>query len=106
MAVGWARSLQTVRPARGEPLATSEHGRICSAPGCATALSIYNPSSHCALHGDWSKEKAPPPRRHYGERICANPGCLQQFAAVFPRQKYCDARCRRQAAKQRTVAKT
>ena len=25
-------------------------GRICDEPGCTTLLSIYNPSTRCALH--------------------------------------------------------
>ena len=29
---------------------TYDRGRVCSAPGCATELSVYNPSDTCSIH--------------------------------------------------------
>jgi hypothetical protein len=28
----------------------SERGRVCSAPGCTTVLSIYNDRTECSVH--------------------------------------------------------
>jgi hypothetical protein len=34
----------------GRPAKTFAKGRVCSEPGCGTALSIYNKSRYCYLH--------------------------------------------------------
>ena len=34
------------------PSVTQRAGRVCAEPGCATRLSVYNPSSHCWQHSD------------------------------------------------------
>ena len=35
-----------------QPSPTATSGRVCSAPGCATMLSIYNVGSKCWQHTD------------------------------------------------------
>ena len=34
------------------PSRAEEHGRVCSAPGCRTKLSVYNASERCWQHAD------------------------------------------------------
>lgn len=38
------------QPRKGGAVATYPEKRSCSAPGCLTALSIYNSSDFCWLH--------------------------------------------------------
>jgi hypothetical protein len=38
------------QPLKGGTLPTYPEKRSCSAPGCPTRLSIYNPSEFCWLH--------------------------------------------------------
>ena len=43
---------------------TAPAGRICSCPGCATTLSIYNKGDRCAVHQEETSSPAPQrPRR-------------------------------------------
>jgi hypothetical protein len=35
---------------QAKPARTFPSGRKCGTPGCAVALSVYNPSSECGLH--------------------------------------------------------
>jgi hypothetical protein len=37
-----------------QPSPTASTGRICTAPGCTTRLSIYNAGSTCWQHADLS----------------------------------------------------
>jgi hypothetical protein len=75
-------------------------GRVCSEPGCGTVLSIYNPSSRCAVHQRRADVIAL--RRLESEaveRSCAQCGAL--FLATNPRRKYCSSRCRSHAFAER-----
>jgi endogenous inhibitor of DNA gyrase (YacG/DUF329 family) len=81
---------------KSDRVRTYREGRVCSEPGCTTVLSVYNPSTRCALH------------QHQGtfvrlrrfesqeiERHCAQ--CGAPFVTSNPRRKYCTARCRSHA---------
>lgn len=84
-------------------------GRVCSAEGCQTILSSYNPSAVCCLHShSWAV--SPNSSRHHREdrRVlvvnCQNPECRAEFATSNPAKKYCNDRCRMQAFQRRTTA--
>jgi ribosomal protein S27AE len=71
-------------------------GRVCTEPGCETVLSVYNPSSRCAVHQ--RREDVVPLRRLESfevERSCVQ--CGAPFLATNPRRKYCSSRCRSHA---------
>lgn len=71
-------------------------GRVCAEPGCDTVLSMYNPSSRCAVHQ--RRSDVLPLRRLAAqevERGCAQ--CGARFLTTNPRRKYCSARCRSHA---------
>jgi hypothetical protein len=46
----------------GEEVQDHGRNRQCSASGCDTRLSRYNPSATCATHAGWEDSK----RRNYG----------------------------------------
>ncbi len=46
----------------GEEVKDHGRNRNCTAPGCQTRLSRYNPSTTCAAHSGWEDTK----RRNYG----------------------------------------
>jgi hypothetical protein len=81
---------------RGDRVRTYSEGRVCAEPGCATVLSVYNPSSRCALH---QRQAAVVRLRRLEstevERRCFH--CDAPFATTNPRRKYCSARCRSHA---------
>ena len=79
-------------------------GRVCTAEGCTTVLSRYNPSPLCCLHSQgWvGPDELVPPRRHQRPRPvlvgnCLNPRCQAEFVTTNPSKKYCSDRCRMQA---------
>ena len=75
-------------------------GRVCSEPGCETVLSIYNPSSRCAVHQ--RRADVITLRRQESaeaERSCVQCGAL--FLTTNPRRRYCSSRCRSQAFAER-----
>lgn len=45
---------------RGRPSISFPSGRLCSHQGCATVLSVYNPSVFCALHEGTHPERFVP----------------------------------------------
>jgi hypothetical protein len=51
-----------------DPVRTSPRGRVCACDGCATRLSVYNPSPFCALHN--GGEDAPAPAGYCRCREC------------------------------------
>lgn len=42
--------LRAVASVDARPSRTFASGRVCTAPGCSTRLSIYNRTAHCAVH--------------------------------------------------------
>lgn len=48
------------RVTRGGVLSYGE-GRVCADAGCATLLSRYNSTAHCAVHGE-ARPSSPPAR--------------------------------------------
>lgn len=75
-------------------------GRVCEHPECSTILSIYNPSSRCAVHqrlADVVPLRQLVPREL--ERTCVQ--CGTPFRTSNPRRKYCSARCRSHAFAER-----
>ena len=84
-------------------------GRACSAEGCETVLSNYNPSSLCCLHNQGWAMRRRSARHHRDDRPvlvgnCQNPGCGTEFVTTNPAKKYCSDRCRMQAFQRRAVA--
>jgi hypothetical protein len=78
-------------------------GRVCSEPDCDTVLSVYNPSSRCAVHQ--RRGDVIPLRRLESlevERSCSQ--CGASFLTTNPRRKYCSARCRSHAFAERERA--
>lgn len=75
--------------------------RICSAPGCMTVLSKYNPADVCSSHGGWNQGKPRQERavRHVQERTCLNPLCNKRFTTTNDKKKFCSDRCRIQASR-------
>ena len=47
------RRSRTAKLEHGSPPTQQAPDRRCSAPGCATVLSRYNPSGTCARHAGW-----------------------------------------------------
>jgi hypothetical protein len=39
------------------PMVHRQTGRRCSAPGCTTVLSRYNPSDRCSAHLGWEDDR-------------------------------------------------
>ena len=78
-------------------------GRVCAEPGCGTVLSVYNPSSRCAVHQ--RRGDVIPLRRLESQEV--ERGCSQcgaPFLTTNPRRKYCSARCRSHAFAEREKA--
>jgi len=75
-----------------------QKGRICAHEGCATVLSIYNPTTHCAAHAGEQpgRRGALAPLR---EVACEN--CGGAFQTRNPRRSYCGDRCRMAAFSRR-----
>ena len=75
-------------------------GRVCAEPGCTTLLSVYNPSSRCAVH-QRRGDVVPPAAAEAQEveRGCSQ--CGAPFLTTNPRRKYCSARCRSHAFAER-----
>jgi hypothetical protein len=46
-----SESISAVPLGHGTRSRSYRHGRICSAAGCSTVLSVYNPSALCSVHG-------------------------------------------------------
>jgi len=83
-------------------------GRICTADGCETVLSSYNPSSVCCLHSQgWTTRRRSIERRVAGRPelvgTCLNPQCGAAFVTTNPAKKYCCDRCRMQAFQRRAM---
>jgi hypothetical protein len=97
-------SLERLAPGRrGDRVRIYREGRVCVEPGCATVLSIYNPSSRCAVHQ--RRSDVIPLRRLESqevERSCSQ--CGAPFLTTNPRRKYCSARCRSHAFAEREKA--
>jgi hypothetical protein len=97
-------SLEPLAPGRrSDRVRNYGEGRLCSEPGCSTVLSIYNPSSRCAVHQ--RRSDIVPFRRFESqevERGCSQCGAL--FRTTNPRRRYCSARCRSHAFAEREKA--
>ena len=79
--------------------------RRCRQEGCATVLSIYNPSSFCSLHERRQPDKRErQSARQPQQRACAHPSCHASFATTNPARMYCSDRCRMNAFQQRRQA--
>jgi len=69
-----------------------QRGRICAEAGCATILSIYNPSKYCSAHLEQALLAV----------ACEN--CGAGFETRNPRRRYCSDRCRMAAFARRKRA--
>ena len=98
-------SLGTRRNGAFVPVRTFGHGRVCSANGCTTVLSRYNPSDLCAVHERrLVRIDDVPARRLLGPLLvaqCAFDECEATFATRNPRRKYCSDSCRMKAFQRR-----
>jgi len=90
------------------PVRTFGNGRVCSAEGCSTVLSLYNPSDLCAVHERHvTHVEEEPSRRLLGPLLvaqCAFSECDNTFATRNPRRKYCSDSCRMKAFQRRERA--
>ena len=97
-------NLEPLAPGRRSDRVRMYHeGRVCAEPGCGTVLSVYNPSSRCAVHQ--RRGDIIPLRRLESlevERSCSQ--CGAPFLTTNPRRKYCSARCRSHAFAEREKA--
>ena len=97
-------SLEPLTPGRrSDRIRFYGQGRVCAQPGCTTLLSMYNPSSRCAVHQ--RRSDAIPLRRLESQEV--ERGCSQcgaRFLTTNPRRKYCSARCRSHACAERERA--
>lgn len=95
------------RPAPGGSKAVRTYGqdRVCSVEGCATRLSIYNPSRVCSVHAHLAVKR---PRRNATgallTKTCAFEGCAKAFQTSNPRRIFCSDRCRMRAFQARSFA--
>ncbi len=98
-------SLGTRRNGAFAPVRSFGHGRVCSAEGCTTVLSRYNPSEVCAVHERrLVRIEDAPARRLLGPLLvvqCAFDECEETFATRNPRRKYCSDSCRMKAFQRR-----
>lgn len=83
-------------------------GRVCTADGCDTVLSSYNPSTVCCLHSQgWTIHRRSVERHAPGRPklvgTCQNSRCSQPFVTTNPAKKYCCDRCRMQAFQRRAM---
>lgn len=87
------------------PVRTFGNGRVCSAEGCSTVLSLYNPSDLCAVHDrQLTRVEEEPSRRLLGPLLvaqCAFSECANTFTTRNPRRKYCSDSCRMKAFQRR-----
>jgi hypothetical protein len=87
------------------PVRTFGRGRVCRADGCATVLSLYNPSDFCALHEERvDLVEFVPAKRSLGPPMivqCAFSECGSTFTTRNPRRKYCSDSCRMKAFQRR-----
>lgn len=91
--------LVTVKPAASRArLQVRPRGRRCAQEGCATILSIYNPTAYCYLHERSIlkdvNQAQPRSDRAPLERRCRLATCGELFETSNPRRFYCSARCR------------
>src|SRR5512141_1594997 len=97
-------SLEPLAPGRrSDRVRMYREGRVCAEPGCGTVLSVYNPSSRCAVHqrrGDVISLRRLESQEV--ERGCSQ--CGAPFLTTNPRRKYCSARCRSHAFAEREKA--
>jgi hypothetical protein len=103
-----AGSLGTRRNGASAPVRTFGPGRVCSAEGCTTVLSLYNPSDLCAVHERrLVRIEDAPSRRLLGPLLvvkCAYDDCGTTFTTRNPRRKYCSDSCRMKAFQRRERA--
>jgi hypothetical protein len=52
---GATESISAVPLGHGTRSRSYQRGRVCSAAGCSTVLSVYNPSVLCSIHGSRSR---------------------------------------------------
>ena len=87
------------------PVRTFGNGRVCSAEGCSTVLSLYNPSHLCAVHEHrLTHVEEEPSRRLLGPLLvaqCAFSECANTFTTRNPRRRYCSDSCRMKAFQRR-----
>lgn len=103
------RGKKVMSGGRSSRARTYQTGRTCAYPDCNTRLSVYNPSSTCALHTDvvraGSRRTAEAPvRREPEARTCAFEQCGRGFVTSNPARKYCSDACRMRAFQRRTAA--
>lgn len=100
-----ANSLGRRRHGALTPVRTFGNGRVCSAEGCGTLLSLYNPSDMCAIHEHRvARIEDAPSRRLLGPLRtveCALSECTSTFTTRNPRRKYCSDSCRMKAFQRR-----
>lgn len=78
-----------------------QRGRVCAREGCATILSIYNPSKYCAAHAQRATHRRGEVRPIL-EVACAH--CGAPFKTGNPHRKFCSDRCRMAAFARRRRA--
>ena len=82
----------TASVSRGDRVRSHQSGRTCGCSACNTILSVYNPSTYCALHASLAvarRRSIPGPAT---EVACAR--CGDSFETSNPARKYCSDRCR------------
>jgi len=81
-----------------------QRGRICAEAGCATILSIYNPSKYCSAHLEQAQRGLRGVAHPLLAVACEN--CGAGFDTRNPRRRYCSDRCRMAAfARRKRAAK-
>jgi predicted nucleic acid-binding Zn ribbon protein len=86
---------------RANVVRAHQRGRICAHEGCATILSIYNPSKYCSAHTQQTQRRRGEIRPIL-EVACAN--CGAPFQTGNPKRKFCSDRCRMAAFARRKRA--
>jgi hypothetical protein len=102
------RGKKVMSAGRSNRARTYQTGRTCGHPGCNTRLSVYNPSTTCALHTEATRSgtrRTPeaPVRREPEARTCAFAPCGRGFVTSNPARKYCSDACRMRAFQRRTA---
>jgi predicted Zn-ribbon and HTH transcriptional regulator len=89
---------------KAERVRSHERGRVCAQSECATVLSIYNPTSYCAVHA----QSAARARRYRSQELavreatCAH--CGTSFETLNQARRFCSDRCRMAAFARRKRA--
>ena len=95
------RAVLMTRPGEPKRVTAFGRGRVCTADGCTTVLSEYNPSAYCVVHAEREATSRARRSRSAGSsldrqtpaaRQCAR--CEEWFDGANPRRVYCSDHCR------------